>query len=319
MRIIRDLARSAAGIDSVVTIGAFDGVHLGHQALICQLVARAQLLGCQAAVITFHPHPSEVLTSVGVAEPASHALPRYLTTAAEKAAILERLGVDLLAILAFTHQMANTQATDFLAQVCNALGMRELWVGPRFALGHDRQGDIPALRALGPVLGFELRVVDPLMSEGEVVTSSRIRELALAGRVREAAHLLGRFYNIVGEVVHGDHRGRLLGFSTANVEIQAERIVPSNGVYVGYAWVGEERYGTVMSIGVRPTFGDHERLLEVHLLDFDGDLYGTDLRVEFVERLRPEVNFDSVQTLITQLYKDKSQARGVLAAEDRAH
>jgi len=319
MRIIHDLTHSATSTDSVVTIGAFDGVHLGHQALISQLVARAQLLGCQAALITFHPHPSAVLASAGADEPGGRPSPRYLTTPAEKATILEGLGIDLLAILAFTHQMANTQASDFLAQVCNALAMRELWVGPRFALGHDRQGDIPTLRALGRDLGFELRVVEPLITGGEVITSSRIRRLVLAGRIRETAHLLGRFYSIAGEVVHGDHRGRLLGFSTANLEIQAERIVPSNGVYVGYAWVGEERHGTAMSIGVRPTFGVHERLLEVHLLDFDGDLYGTDLRVEFVERLRPEVRFDSAQALITQMHRDKAQARDILAAEDQAH
>jgi riboflavin kinase/FMN adenylyltransferase len=196
--------------------------------------------------------------------------------------------------------------------------MRELWVGPRFALGHDRQGDIPTLDALGRDLGFKLRVVDPLMCGGEVVTSSRIRQLVLAGRIREAAHLLGRFYSIVGEVVHGDHRGRRLGFSTANLQVQTERIMPPNGVYVGYAWVGGHRYGTVMSIGVRPTFGDNERLLEVHLLDFDGDLYGTDLKVEFSERLRPEVKFDSVQALIAQMHEDKAQAQDILAAEGKA-
>jgi riboflavin kinase/FMN adenylyltransferase len=156
------------------------------------------------------------------------------------------------------------------------------------------------------------------MCGGEVVTSSRIRQLVLAGRIREAAHLLGRFYSIVGEVVHGDHRGRRLGFSTANLQVQTERIMPPNGVYVGYAWVGGHRYGTVMSIGVRPTFGDNERLLEVHLLDFDGDLYGTDLKVEFSERLRPEVKFDSVQALIAQMHEDKAQAQDILAAEGKA-
>lgn len=306
MRIISDLAHSATGLDSVVTIGAFDGVHVGHQTLIRQLVARARALRCQAALITFHPHPSEVLTG--------RTAPRYLTTPGEKAAILERLGIDLLAILAFTRQMAKASASEFLAQVCHALRMHELWVGPNFALGHDRKGDIPTLQALGRTLGFGLRVVEPVVNEGELVTSSRIRGLVLAGRIREAARLLGRFYSVVGEVVHGDYRGRLLGFPTANLKVRAERIVPPDGVYAGYAWVGEERYGAVMNVGVRPTFGDHERLLEAHLLDFDGDLYGTDLMVEFVERLRAEVKFDSAQKLMAQMHEDKAQARDILAA-----
>jgi len=311
MKIVSDLAHSTTGPNSVATIGAFDGVHLGHQALIRQLVIRARELRCQAALITFHPHPSEVLTG--------RTASRYLTTLGEKAAILEGLGIDLLAILAFTRQLANTSAADFLTQVCHALHMRELWVGPQFVLGRDRQGDIPTLQALGRRLGFRLRVVEPVVNGEELVTSSRIRELVLAGRMREAARLLGRFYSVVGEVVHGDHRGRLLGFPTANLEVRAERILPPNGVYAGYARVGEERYGTVMNIGVRPTFNDHERLLEAHLLDFDGDLYGTDLMVEFVERLRPEVKFDSVQALIAQIHKDKAQAQELLAAEGEAY
>ena len=221
MKIIYDLANSSTGLDSVVTIGAFDGAHLGHQALIRQLVTRARTLGCQAALITFYPHPSEVLTG----QTAS----RYLTTPGEKAAILEKQGIDLLAILAFTRQMAKTSASEFLAQVCKALRMRELWVGRQFALGHGRKGDIPTLLALGRRLGFELHVVAPVVYKGEPVTSSRIRELVLAGRVGEAARLLGRFYSVVGEVVHGDDRGRLLGFPTANLKVRAERIIPQYG------------------------------------------------------------------------------------------
>jgi riboflavin kinase/FMN adenylyltransferase len=317
MRTIDDFADLDTSLDSVVTVGAFDGVHLGHQALIRGLVARARLLGCQAALVTFHPHPSEVLRSTDSAGPIGVTVPRYLTTPAERAAILEELGIDLLAILPFTRGTANTQAADFLSLICEALRMRELWVGPEFALGHDRQGDIPILDSLGRVMGFRLRVVEPLTSAGEIVTSSRIRKLLLLGRIREAAHLLGRFYSFSGVVVHGEHRGRRLGFSTANLEIQADRIMPPDGVYAGYAWVGGDRHGTVMSLGVRPTFGDYERLLEIHLLDFNGDLYGRDLTVEFVERLRAEVRFDSVQALIMQMQQDKVQAQDILTAEAR--
>jgi len=304
MKIISDLAQPSSDLDSVVTIGAFDGVHLGHQSLIRRLVARARTLHCQAVLITFHPHPSEVLTGRKV--------PRYLTTPGEKAALLERLDIDLLAILAFTPQLARTTASEFVAQLCNALGMRELWVGPNFALGHKREGDIPTLHKLGQKLGFKLRVVEPVVNEGRVITSSWIRELVIRGEVEKAARLLGRLYSVVGEVVHGDHRGRLLGFPTANLKVRAERITPLNGVYAGYGWVGDERHPAVINIGVRPTFADHERLLEAHLLDFDGDLYGTDLMVEFVKRLRPEVKFDSVETLIAQIHRDVARAREIL-------
>ena len=316
MIVIHDLTHSITDSCSVATIGVFDGVHLGHQALICQLVTQAQVLRCQAALITFHPHPAEVLSG--------SVFPRYMTTPSEKAVILEKLGIDLLAILAFTRQMANTSAVDFLTQVCHVLHVREIWVGPQFALGHDRQGNIPALRELGRTLGFNLQVMEPLRcgpgdNGGELVTSSRIRRLVLAGKMREAAQLLGRFYSVMDEVAHGDHRGRTLGFPTANLEVPEDRIMPPDGVYAGYGWVGEKRHEAVMSLGVRPTFGDHERLLEVYLLDFDVDLYGTDLRVEFVARLRPEMKFDSAQTLIAQMYQDKAQAREILAAEGKAH
>lgn len=305
MKIISDLSQPVPSPDSVVTIGAFDGVHLGHQSLIRQLVARARTLHCQAALITFHPHPSEVLTG--------RKMPRYLTTPGEKAALLERLDIDLLAILAFTPQLARTTASEFVARLRSALGMRELWVGPHFALGHRREGDIPALRKLGQKLGFELRVVEPVVNEGRVITSSWIRELVIQGEVEKAARLLGRLYSVVGEVVHGDHRGRLLGFPTANLKVRSERITPPNGVYAGYGWVGNERHPAVINIGMRPTFADHERLLEAHLLDFDGDLYGTDLMVEFVKWLRPEVKFDSVELLVAQIHRDVAQAREILS------
>ncbi|MEA3344926.1 MAG: bifunctional riboflavin kinase/FAD synthetase [Chloroflexota bacterium] len=312
MKIISDLTHLTVSLNSVVTIGAFDGVHLGHQALIRRLIARARELRCQAALITFHPHPSEVLTG--------RRAPRYLTTPEEKAAILGELGVDLLAVLPFTRRMARTSASDFLAQTSSALHMRELWVGPQFALGRDREGDIPALRSLGRRLGFRLRVVEPVTNGGELVTSSRIRELVRSGRVRKAGRLLGRPYSVVGNVVGGDHRGKRLGFPTANLKVPVERLLPSDGVYSGYVWVGDERYRAVMNIGFRPTFDGHEhssvpRTLEAHLFDFNGDLYGADLKVEFVKYLRSEVKFDSIEALIAQMQEDKAQTQEILTAE----
>jgi riboflavin kinase/FMN adenylyltransferase len=310
MIVIHDLGDWAGGIGSLVTIGAFDGVHLGHQALIRQLVGQARSLGCQAALVTFHPHPAEVLND--------RRDPLYLTTPEEKVPLVESLGVDVMAVLPFTRQLADTSAAHFLGRIGDALHLRELWVGPNFALGRSREGDIPALRALARAMEFELRVVAPLTEGGEAITSSRIRQLVLAGRVRDAGRLLGRRYSVTGQVEHGDHRGRTLGFPTANLAVPPERIMPPNGVYAAYARANGQCHGAVMSWGVRPTFGHNERLLEIHLLDFDGDLYGADLTAEFVEWLRPELTFDGPQALIAQMHEDSARAQRILDSEDKA-
>jgi riboflavin kinase/FMN adenylyltransferase len=244
--------------------------------------------------------------------------PIYLTTPEEKALLLEDLGVDVMVVLPFSRQLVRTPAADFVGELCGALRMHELWVGPNFALGRDREGDVPALRLLGRDMGFDVHLVQPLTDGGETITSSRIRQLVLSGEVREAALLLGRFYGVTGRVLHGDHRGRTLGFPTANLAIPAERIMPPNGVYAGYAQAGDRSHGVVMSWGVRPTFGDNERLLEVHLFDFDGDLYGAELKVEFVEWLRAELAFDGAPALISQMHRDAARARKILAGQGSA-
>jgi riboflavin kinase/FMN adenylyltransferase len=296
--------------DTVATIGAFDGVHLGHQFLIRNLVARAKETGRLAMVVTFHPHPVAVLRPD---------LPiRYLTTPGEKAVLMEQLSLDILAILPFDAQMARMSAAEFTGALVRHLRLRELWVGPDFALGRNREGDIATLRALGADLGFAVRAVEPFLLDGEVVSSTRIRALLAQGDVRGATRLLGRYPTVAGEVVPGARRGRALGYPTANLEVRQERAVPADGVYAVFAVLGTERYPGVANIGVRPSFDNGARTVETFILDFDQDIYGCDLVVEFVERLRPEQRFPNIADLVRQIGQDVEVARRILDDEARS-
>jgi riboflavin kinase/FMN adenylyltransferase len=305
MDVIDDLAKASLQRETVLTIGAFDGVHRGHQALISDVITRARATGRLSGVLTFHPHPAVVL--------APKRVPAYLTTPGEKIALLEGLGLDLVALLAFDKQMANTKAREFVKLVSWHLRVRELWVGADFALGRKRQGDVAHLRQLGSELGYEVHVVDPLEVEGQVVSSSRIRGLLRDGAVEEATHLLGRYPSLSGEVVAGARRGQSLGFPTANLEVRPERAMPADGVYAVFAVLGRERHPAVANVGVRPTFDSGQRTVETHILDFSGDVYGCDLVVEFVARLRGERRFESVEALIAQIAEDTEEARRLLA------
>ncbi len=307
MQIIDDLSQVHLDRDTILTIGAFDGVHRGHQYLIGQLLQRARQTHRLAGLITFHPHPSVVLSPGNPT--------RYLTTPGEKVALLERLGLDIVALLPFNREMAQTSARDFMEVICRRLRMKELWVGKGSALGRGREGTPEVLRALGQELGFLVEMITPLVWKGEVISSTRIRSLLCRGQVREAAELLGRYPSLTGEVVRGAQRGRCLGFPTANLEVRAERAVPANGIYAVYAILGEERYQGVANVGVRPTFDNGERTVETYILDFEGDIYGYDLVVEFVERLRSEKRFTDIRELIAQIERDIVEARRILAAE----
>ncbi len=295
--------------DTVVTIGAFDGVHRGHQFLIGNLIARARETDRLSTVVTFHPHPVTVL------RPDLEI--RYLTTPGEKAILMEQLSLDVLAILPFDMQMAQMSAADFIRALVQHLRLRELWVGPDFALGRNREGNVAKLTALGAELGFAVRRVEPFVLDGEVVSSTRIRTLLAQGDVRAATRLLGRYPTVAGEVVHGARRGRALGYPTANLEVRQERAVPSDGVYAVFAVLGDERYLGVANIGVRPSFDNGARTVETYILDFDQDIYGCDLVVEFVERLRPEQRFASIADLVKQIGRDVEVARGILTEEAR--
>jgi riboflavin kinase/FMN adenylyltransferase len=291
----------------VVTIGNFDGVHRGHQALVAACVEGARARGGTAAVLTLHPHPTRLL------DPAR--APGALTTLAQKEEILGTLGVDHLVVLPFTREVARRSAREFVRSVlAGGLAARQVIVGEGFRFGWRREGDAAALERLGAELGFEAVVVPPVLYEGAVVSSSRVREALAAGDAAGAEALLGRAYFVDGRVVHGDGRGRLLGIPTANVESENE-ILPRSGVYAGRCRVGSgEWHPAVVNLGSRPTFGGGATTLEAHLIDFEGDLYGARVRLGFLDRLRDERRFDGPEALVAQIRDDVVRARAVVAA-----
>lgn len=304
MLLIDNLQQANLKQETALTIGAFDGVHRGHQFLIDSLIARARETGRLAGVVTFHPHPMAVLSP--------HTPIRYLTTPGEKAALLEQLSLDVLAILRFDEAMSRMSAEEFVRMLVERLRTRELWVGPDFALGRDREGDSAALARIGAELGVAVRSAEPFVLNGEPVSSTRIRALLSEGNVREAARLLGRYPTVAGEVVHGARRGRALGYPTANLEVREERALPGDGVYAVFAVLGSERHFGVANVGVRPSFDNGARTVETFILDFDQDIYGCDLVVKFVQRLRPEERFDSIPKLVDQIGEDVKVARRIL-------
>ncbi len=296
---------------AVVTIGSFDGVHRGHQGLVRRLVECSRREGLSAGLITFHPHPSAVLTP--------HAPTLYLTALEEKVSLLEELGLDWVAVLSFTDRLARTPARDFMRMSLERFNLRIVWVGDDFALGYRRRGDVHALREMGREMGFRVHVVAPVTNGEARISSTRIRALLFDGRVEDAARLLGRRYALFGEVIHGARRGRRIGFPTANIKVPHGRVVPANGVYATYALLGAERYCSVTNVGVRPSFDHGARSVEAHLLDFDRDIYGRQLRIEFVARLRDEQRFDNIGELIVQIGRDVEEARQIFEGKYGRH
>ncbi len=294
---------------AVLTIGFFDGVHLGHQRLIERAEVLAAERGATAVVVTFWPHPSAVLRP--------EAAPPLLTTLAEKLRLLGDLGrLDATAVLPFDEALSRQSPESFLdmiAAFCRPVALIE---GPDFAMGHKRAGDLAFLRAAGQRRGFTVETYEE-RAGGERISSSRIRALLQEGAVEEATRLLGRPYSLVGEVVEGDRRGRQLGFPTANLRLDARKLLPRSGVYaVRVRLPGEARaaHAAVCNIGVCPTFGGEPRLIvEVHLLDAAMDLYGLELAIEVVARLRDERRFDGVDELTAQIGADADHARALLA------
>ncbi len=307
MRLIDDLTSAQVERPTIVTIGAFDGLHVGHQRVIEELIRHAHESGQLGAVVTFHPHPRAVLRP--------WLSPKVLTTPGDKAALLAAMGLDILVLLRFTPELARTPAADFVQLLCERLKMAELWVGRDFALGRGREANVPALEAMGARMGFQVRVLEPVEIDGRPVSSTWVRELLAAGQVSKARRLLGRPYSLAGEVVSGARRGRCLGFPTANLAVRPERALPPDGVYAAYADLRGQRLAAVVNIGERPSFNTGQRTIEVHILDYAGDLYGRDLVIEFISRLRPERRFDDVCKLIEQIGRDVEQARRIFAAE----
>lgn len=299
--------RAIASGPAAVTIGVFDGVHRGHRVLLDRLTDIASRDGLVPVALTFTPHPQHVLRH-GDPVPSLSALE-------DRLALLRDAGVAVAYPLPFTHGLANTPAADFVTALVEGLQMRHLVVGPDFALGKGREGTVAYLGAAGADRGFDVTTVEPQGEAGIRFSSTAIRRALAEGDVREANRQLGREYRLAGEVVQGNQLGRTLGFPTANVALDPDLLVPANGVYVCRAHLGGQDLPAVASIGVRPTIAsDQPRWVEVFLLDFEGDLYGRELGVSFLDRLRPEERFASVDALVDQMHRDVAAARAVLAA-----
>lgn len=290
---------------SVVTIGVFDGVHRGHQAIIGHAVKTAKDLGIQSVLVTFDPHPSEVV------RPGTH--PAILTEPARKAELIETLGVDVLCVVPFTVDFSRLSAEQFVHDVLvEHLHAKVVVVGENFRFGHRAAGDVPMLERLGRTFGFAVDGASLVAANGTVFSSTYIRACVDAGDVAAASVALGRPHRLEGVVVRGDRRGHELGFPTANLLCGRHAAVPAEGVYAGWlVWRGERRMAAI-SIGTNPTFSGWERRVEAHVLDFDGDLYGEHVALDFAAHLREMRRYDGVAPLIAQIGRDVAQARDLL-------
>jgi riboflavin kinase/FMN adenylyltransferase len=307
----RELSRIAPGRPCGVTIGVFDGVHRGHQHLIGVLLERARREGLATVALTFNPHPRTVLRP-GTAV-------TYLTSLEERVELLQGQGLDSVGVLAFTSELAQLSAEDFLSLLVQELEMRLLVVGPDFALGRNRAGTIGVMREIGERLGFRVEVASLLAEAEEKVGSSAIRQALAAGDVERVGRLLGRPFSLRGPVVAGDRRGRTLGFPTANIAIGLDRALPAYGIYVTRAFVGADTYESCTSIGIRPTFQVEPRpVVETFILDFNcEDIYGREIRIDLLHRLRGEERFDYAEQLIAQMEKDVKATREWFESEQR--
>jgi riboflavin kinase/FMN adenylyltransferase len=304
MSVEEELGQFSPRKEMLLTIGVFDGVHLGHRHLIAKLNELARKQGYASGVITFSQHPQEVLSP-------KTRLPS-LTRLEQRIALLEDEGVDIVIPIPFTPQLANLSPKQFLSLLKEYLQMKGLVVGPDFALGKGRQGDIDTLRKLGQEMGFSLTVVPPMAVDGETASSTAIRKALAEGNIKRVQKLLGRPFRLHGRVVSGDRRGTKLGFPTANLEVEPGQALPASGVYACRAYINGQSYPAMTNIGTRPTFGSGPRLIEVYLLDYNGDLYGQELIIDIIERLRNEKKFDTPEQLRKQIAEDVKHGKAML-------
>jgi len=306
MKVLRNGRGAGSFKSSVLTLGNFDGLHIGHRKVIHKVVDRAGRLACPSVVYTFDPHPLRVVSP--------HKSPPLILDLEDKIRLIEELGVDFLVLARFTRGFAERRHDEFVREeLVRKFSPAEVWVGHDFSFGKGKAGTVEHLKELGAGLGFSTHVIPAHRKLGAVVSSSRIRGLIIGGMVKEAALLLGRCYAIKGRVVKGAQVGSSLGFPTANLKATSE-IIPGDGVYAAWAVLSGARYPAVLNIGSAPTFEGRERGIEVHMLGFDGRIYGRKLELSFVARLRTEKAFDSPAALAAQIAKDAARARRILKA-----
>ena len=304
MLVEEELATFTPEKDVLLTIGVFDGVHLGHKYLLSQLTEHARKQDLLSGVVTFRQHPLHVLSP-------QTELP-YLTSLDEKISLLKNEGVESVITLSFTPELAQLSAGQFAALLKKYLRMRGLIIGPDFALGRDREGNTDTLRNLGKDMGFSVTVIAPVKVNGEVVSSTAIRNAIAEGNIKRVNGLIGRPFSLQGRVISGVGRGMELGFPTANLEIDPGQTLPPEGVYATFSYVDGKTYQSVTNIGKRPTFDTNGRTIETHILNYQGDLYGRELKIDIVERLRGEKRFNTVEELKKQITKDIERGKFVL-------
>jgi riboflavin kinase/FMN adenylyltransferase len=305
MLVFQRLEDPALTVDeSVVTLGNFDGVHRGHQALVSKTVEEARRRGIASVAVTFDPHPLQVL--------APERAPHLIVTAEDKIELLGKLGVDIVVKQRFDADFANLRAEDFARElIAGRLHARKIFVGRDLRFGHRREGSVEKLIQWGSKWGFEVSIVDPVLVGGARVSSSRIRQLLQQGRVEEARESLGRHHFISGTVVRGNGRGREIGYPTANISSRTE-MLPGNGIYATFFWFDGRWRPSASSIGFNPTFGAGPRTVESYIFDFDRDIYGQSMKLAFVKKIRDEQKFADVASLITQIGDDVKTARAIL-------
>ena len=292
--------------DSWLTIGVFDGVHRGHQEIIKKLTTGAHTNDAPAVVLTFDPHPASVLSGHEI---------KCLTLPDERADLLGKLGVDVVITERFTRELSTVTAYDFMSRLTHQLGLQHLLIGYDFALGKGREGNAARLTEIGSELGYNVEVIAALSDKSGVISSTEIRKLIEVGNVAEAARLLGRPYSLHGPVIHGDGRGRTIDVPTANISYSHDKMIPAKGIYACWAFLQNKKYQAAINIGTNPTFTPDKQSpnVEAHLLDFHEDIYGKDVQLELVARLRDELKFDSVETLLEQIWRDVEDTKRILS------
>jgi riboflavin kinase/FMN adenylyltransferase len=304
MQVEKELAELSPKKDMLLTIGVFDGVHLGHKHLISQLMANAKRKNLLGGVITFRQHPQEML-------PPKTKLP-FLTDLTTRTSLIQNEGVDAIIPLSFTSELAQLSARQFISLLKKYLRMHGLVIGPDFALGQNREGNIDTLRSLGRDMNFDVTVVPPVMIDGEVVSSTAIRNALADGNMERVLKLTGRPFSLDGRVTSGVGRGTKLGFPTANLDIDRQQALPAEGVYATWAYIDDQAYQSMTNIGRRPTFPGSERTVEVLVLDYHGELYGRELKINVIKRLRSEKQFDTAEELKKQIAEDIKQGKAIL-------
>ncbi|HEY6419504.1 MAG TPA: bifunctional riboflavin kinase/FAD synthetase [Candidatus Binataceae bacterium] len=306
MEIIRDLDTLARHPFPVATLGVFDGVHLGHRAILKATIDRARAAGGTALALTFDPIPAKVL--------APDRAPPLILLPDDKLELLRLSGIDGVIVLNFTLALSRVLAREFVRDyLLEKIGAREVVVGHSVSFGHDREGNAAVMVELGREFGFDTTVVGPVRAGGIEVSSTKVRELIRAGDLRGAAKLIGRYHFLHGAVVRGRERGRTIGFPTANLANETE-CVPPDGVYATRVILADGAYASITNIGMRPTFAEKIHSIEAHIFDFNRDLYGERIKLELIERIRPERKFDSAEALRSQIALDLSRAREILSA-----